>query len=236
MNTSFNYITEAHDMEEQEFGEQRLIECITGHDEISSTQPARRCVQNIIKHVAQFTRGSVQFDDMTLLCVVRHKTSEDLPSVGVGSSADDLKAHISELRDLQFKHQISVRYDIQEIAKIIDLINTFCNDHGVEKEAATDLCVATDEFISNIIRHNEADEDTELIKAQLAKKESTLFLVLEYKGKSFDPLQPPSLDIHEDWRERRLGGLGIYIGQQLTDYSSYVHVDGRNILVIEKKI
>ncbi len=229
-------ITEAHDIKEQEFGEQRLIECIAGHDEITATQPARRCVQNIIKHVARFIRGSVQFDDMTLLCMVRQKTSDNLPSVGVGSSADDLKGHISELRDLQFKHQVSVRYDIKEIAKIIDLINTFCNDHDVEKEVATDLCVAADEFISNIIRHNEASEDTELIKAQLAKKGSTLFLVLEYKGKSFDPLQPSSLDIHEDWRERRLGGLGIHIGQQLTDYSSYIHADGRNILVVEKRV
>ena len=101
---------------------------------------------------------------------------------------------------------------------------------------ATDLCIAADEFISNIIRHNETDEDTELITAQLAQKENTLFLVLKYKGKSFDPLQPASLDIHGDWRERRLGGLGIHIGQQLTDYSSYVHDAGRNILVIEKRV
>ena len=61
-------------------------------------------------------------------------------------------------------------------------------------------------------------------------------MVLKYEGKSFDPLQPPSLDIHGDWRNRRLGGLGIHISQQLTDYSSYTHVDGKNILVIEKKI
>ncbi len=229
-------ITEAHDMEEQEFGEQRLIECITRHEEIAGTQPARRCVQNIIKRVARFIRGSVQFDDMTLLCAVRQETSDGLSSVGTGSSTDDLKVGISELRDLQFKHQISIRYDIQEIGKIIDLIDTFCNDYRVEKEVATDLCVAADEFISNIIRHNEARRDTELVKTQLAKKGSTLFLVLEYEGKSFDPLQPLSLDIHGDWRERRLGGLGIYIGQQLIDYSSYIHTDGRNILVIEKKI
>ena len=224
-------ITEAHNMQEEEFGEQRLIECVARHAGTTSTQPARRCAQNIVRDVARFMRGCAQFDDMTLLCAVRRDTS-----IGFGSSSDNLDIGISELRDLQYQHQLDIRYDIQEISKIIDLVDAFCRDYRIDSEAAADLCVVADEFISNIIRHNESYADTKLIKTQLAKKENVLFLVLEYEGKSFDPLQPPSLDIHGDWRKRRLGGLGIHISQQLTDYSSYTHVDGKNILVIEKRI
>ena len=163
-------ITEAHNMQEEEFGEHRLIECVAQHTETTSMQPARRCAQNIVRDVARFIRGCAQFDDMTLLCAVRRDTS-----IGFGSSSDNLEIGISELRDLQYQHQLNIRYDIQEISKIIDLIDTFCGDYRIDSEVAADLCVVADEFISNIIRHNESYADTELIKTQLAKKGNVLF-------------------------------------------------------------
>ena len=229
-------ITEAHDMKEEEFGEKRLIECITRHNGITNAQPARRCVQNIIGSVARFIRGCVQFDDMTLLCAVMREANKDLSRLSSQTPVDDLKINIAELRDLQFRHRLSIPYDIREINKIVDLIDSFCSDCRVDDEVAADLCVVADEFVSNIIRHGQSDKNAGFMKIQLAKKESVLLLMLEYQGKAFDPLQAPSLDIHGDWSERRLGGLGIYIAQQLIDYSSYAHSDGRNVLVIEKKI
>ncbi len=229
-------ITEAHDMDEEEFGEQRLTECIAYCNEINAAQPARHCVQHIIKRVAQFMRGCVQFDDMTLLCAVRQDARNNLPSTDSESASDDPITGIVELRNLQFKHHLSIRYDIKEISKIVDLIDSFCTDYHIDSEVASDLCVVVDEFISNIIRHNETDKNTGSIKTQLAKRDGVLLLVLEYQGKSFDPLQPPTLDIHEDWRKRRPGGLGIHIARQLIDYSAYMHSAGKNVLVIEKKL
>ena len=229
-------VTEAHDMDEEEFGEQRLIECIAHCNETAATQPARHCVQHIIKRVAQFMRGCVQFDDMTLLCAVRRDVRDNLPLADSGSASDDPITSIPELRNLQFKHHLSIGYDIKEISKIVDLIDSFCTDYHIDSEVASDLCVVADEFISNIIRHNETNKNTEAIKTQLAKRENVLFLVLEYQGKSFDPLQPPTLDIYGDWRKRRLGGLGIHISRQLIDYSSYIHRGGKNVLIIEKKM
>ena len=230
-------ITEAYNMKAEEFGEQRLIESIPRLNDAAGRQSAKCCVQNIIRQVARFIRGNVQFDDMTLLCAVMREANKDaVPVIASSSVASNVKVSAAEWRNLHFQYQIAIRYDIQEINNAIKLIDSFCKDYRVSDEAATDLCVAIDEFMSNIIYHSQSDEKSKSIKLQLAKKENLLLVVLKYQGKAFDPLHQPVLDIHRDWRTRPLGGLGIYIGRQLTDHISYTHSNGQNVLVIEKKI
>ena len=228
-------ITEAYNMEEEEFGEQRLIECLTRFKGIADTQAAKRCVQNIVRRIAQFIRGRVQFDDMTLLCAIMQESKYNLKRrASPKRSFDAAKFDIAERHNLQFEHRIAIRHNIREISNVIVLIDSFCRDYHVGDETAADLCVVVDELISNIICHNASDEGSKSINLGIAKQEEVLLIMLEYQGKAFDPLQISPPDIHEDWRKRRLGGLGIYISQQLADHISYTHDDGQNVLLIEK--
>jgi len=242
-------ITEAYDKQEEEFGEQRLIECLAPAHQAAdtlaaNTKSAKGYVQGIIRQVAQFIRGRIQFDDMTLLCAVMQETQAGMatatsverpPAITALDTALDRDA----LRALEshppIAHQIDIGYDILEINKALVALESFCTDFYIEREIVADLCVAVDEFLSNIIRHNLARGD-DTISVRLAKKANALAVVLEYRGTLFNPLEVPPYDTQKDWRQRRLGGLGIHIGQQLADHIGYTHSDGHNTLLIEKKL
>ena len=229
-------ITEAYNMKAEEFGEQRLGECIARHKRTADAQSAKHCVQNIIARVAQFSRGCVQFDDMTVLCAVRPEADDEPQHTAARSSFDKLKIDIDELHEPLSQYQTTIRYEIQEINNVVNLAESFCNDHRINDEIATDLCVILDEFVSNVIRYSQSDGRAELIKVRLAKKANNMLAVIEYPGQAFDPMQLPAPDIHKDGQARRVGGLGVYIARQLADNIRYAHCDGCNILMIEKKL
>jgi len=247
-------ITEAYNRQEEEFGEQRLTECLTASHRATrhrtadtlSARPksAKGYVQGVIRQVAQFIRGRIQFDDMTLLCAVMQETQTGMATATSVArppaiTALDTALNKDELRALEFPsaivHHINIGYDILEINKALAAVESFCGDYQIDGEIVADLCVAVDEFLSNIIRHNLSRGD-DTISVRLAKKESALVVVLEYSGPIFNPLEVPPYDTRKDWRQRRLGGLGIYIGQQLADHIGYAHAAGRNTLTIEKKL
>jgi sigma-B regulation protein RsbU (phosphoserine phosphatase) len=58
-------VTEAHDIEGNEFGEPRLIEVLQQH----LGQPAGEVLNRVVEAVQAFARGAEQYDDVTALVV-----------------------------------------------------------------------------------------------------------------------------------------------------------------------
>ena len=58
-------MTEAHDIEGNEFGEERLIDVLKQHH----GQPAGEVLLRIVEAVQGFARGAEQYDDVTALVV-----------------------------------------------------------------------------------------------------------------------------------------------------------------------
>ncbi len=55
-------------------------------------------------------------------------------------------------------------------------------------------------------------------------------------GVPFDPLAKPDPDITLSAKERKIGGLGIYMMKQTMDDISYEYTNGENILTMKKII
>ena len=229
-------ITEAHNINAEEFGEQRLFDCLSRYKEMTTAQSARGCAQNVLSSVSRFARGQTKFDDMTLLCAVLKEESEKRQRITANRSLDDTSIDISEWRNLTFQHQTAIGYDIEAIGRVMKLIDSFCRDYRIKEQIAADLCVVADEFVSNIIRHNEVSEQATEIKLHIAKQGDSAFMVLEYRGNAFDPSKPWVLDMHEDGHQQQEGGRGIYIAQQIIDHIAYTHSVGHNVLMVEKKL
>ena len=63
-------------------------------------------------------------------------------------------------------------------------------------------------------------------------------LVLEISddGKPFDPTQAPPPKLNAALEERRIGGLGVYLVRTMMDEIAYRRSDGRNHLVMRKRL
>lgn len=55
-------------------------------------------------------------------------------------------------------------------------------------------------------------------------------------GIPYDPLDAPEPDISSPLRERKRGGLGIFISRQYMDAIDYQYKDGQNILTLKKRL
>ena len=54
-------------------------------------------------------------------------------------------------------------------------------------------------------------------------------------GVKFDPLAKPDPDITLSAKDRKIGGLGIFMTKKLMDELSYEYRDGHNVLSMKKK-
>ena len=66
--------------------------------------------------------------------------------------------------------------------------------------------------------------------------ERTVTLTFIDSGTPFDPLKKADPDTTLSAKERRIGGLGIFLVKKTMDHMEYRYQDGHNILSIMKKL
>ncbi len=66
--------------------------------------------------------------------------------------------------------------------------------------------------------------------------EEIVVIRFEDGGVPFNPLEHKNPDVTLPWKQRRIGGLGIFLLRRKMDDIHYDHIDNKNILTIEKVI
>ena len=75
--------------------------------------------------------------------------------------------------------------------------------------------------------------DTELLSMD---QYALLFTYIRFKdgGMPFNPLEHKKPDTKLPWKQRRIGGLGIFLVKKKMDDVRYAYEDNKNVLTIEK--
>ena len=99
------------------------------------------------------------------------------------------------------------------------------------------LFIAVEELFVNIASYAyyPAEGDAE-IDIDTDKDNNTVYVTLIDNGKPYNPLEREDPDVTLSAKERRIGGLGIYMVKKSMDHMSYEYKDGHNILTIGKKM
>ena len=53
-----------------------------------------------------------------------------------------------------------------------------------------------------------------------------------YNGKKYNPLKNKNPDITSDLKDRKIGGLGVFLAKKLSDKISYAYENGKNVLTV----
>ena len=116
-------------------------------------------------------------------------------------------------------------------------LDAFSEVHGVPFEAKWPFHVALDEVLSNIVKYGLAGGDAQRqIDLELSLEGGVLELTVEDDTVAFDPLSAPEPDLTLPLEERPVGGLGITILKGLMDSVEYGRHQGRNRLVLRKRV
>ncbi len=106
-----------------------------------------------------------------------------------------------------------------------------------EGPARTAVLLATDELVSNILKHGFLPGMDQLLHLQIEKDDEWIEIKLRDNGKRFDPLaQVRRASLDGDLASRKPGGLGIYLTLAMMDESEYEWDEPWNCLTLRKRV
>ncbi len=105
---------------------------------------------------------------------------------------------------------------------------------GMEKSALNKLRLAYEEVFVNVIKANENSGADVTVRFTL--DDERVEICIRDNGIEFNPLIRPDPDVTLPASKRGIGGLGIYLFKNITDYSKYEYIDGFNTLTFGKML
>lgn len=123
-----------------------------------------------------------------------------------------------------------------EIARTQDELERFAARHGFPERKLRDLQVALEEHLTNILHYAYGDDAPHRISVRLEINPPELRVEVADDGRPFNPLEHPSPDVSLPLDQRPIGGLGIHLMRKSLDGLEYRRENGKNILVLIKRV
>jgi len=118
---------------------------------------------------------------------------------------------------------------LQAFEQIRALIDEFGALSNLGREDRHKLTLIVEELFTNTITHGHRGDSDASVSISFEHENGEMELVYEDSAPPFDPLAAGRrTDIESTIRERRIGGLGIFITVGLTEGASYSYADGHN--------
>ena len=123
-----------------------------------------------------------------------------------------------------------------EIARAQDQLEQFAAAHHFTDQKLHEVQLALEEHLANILHYGYADGGEHQIQIGIRLTDADLRIQVQDDGRVFNPLEHPSPDLSLPLDQRPIGGLGIHMIRNSLDGLEYRREDGKNILVMIKRI
>jgi serine/threonine-protein kinase RsbW len=133
------------------------------------------------------------------------------------------------------KKEIVVKSTTDNLAMIREFIKNTTTEVGISDEIIDKIILAVDEACTNIIKHayKYSPEGQIYIATRFADSKFTIAITDE--GQHFDPDKIPVPDLNEYYKQKRIGGLGMFLIKKLMDEVNYSTLSGnKNRVVLVK--
>ena len=201
-------VTEATNVNNEFFGEERLYNCLNN---IEETVP-NILIDKVKIKLQEFTDSAPQSDDITML------------SFKYTGQRNNVKSFKQEAK-------------IENYKELYSWIHKVCEEWNVNPELTNKLDMCGEEIFANIAFYAYPDGiDSNgakgLVEAQLQLIDDVIIFEFKDSGIEYNPLEKPDPDINLPPEERPLGGLGIFMTKEMADDISYKRTHDKNILTL----
>lgn len=135
------------------------------------------------------------------------------------------------------KKKLVIKSRTENLSSIRNFISENAFNAGLNNQDTDDIILAVDEACTNIIRHayKSVPDGEIIIEIDYSTKKFTVRLI-DY-GNSFDPQSVPKPDLQKYFRQKKVGGLGLYLMKTLMDDVQYISVPGKyNQVMLSKNL
>ena len=206
-------LTEAKNAEHELFGLQRIEKGLQDCVKNESVAPDQ-LIQTMTLRVNGFVDGAEQSDDLTLLAI----------------------QYTPKQKPLILCEKLTIVNKVSEISKLNAFVKSATAALNMEKGLANQLKLAVEEAVTNVIDYAYPNGIEGNIDLTIEADESRIRFILSDSGVEFDPTGVSKADTTLTVDERPIGGLGVFLVRNLMDSINYEHIDGRNILRMEKRL
>jgi sigma-B regulation protein RsbU (phosphoserine phosphatase) len=207
-------VTEAMDSADNLFSDRRLCEFL---QRANGSSPVE-LIRGVLGELERFSSGAEQSDDITTLAI--HYLSDN----NHGSTT------MNEQMSILFKNKLS------EIERLGQVVEEFAALHHLPPNLIFEINVALEEVLTNVISYGYEDSDEHDIMMRLSCEEGEVMAEIEDDGRPFNPLEAAEPDTNKPLEERPVGGLGIHLVRKLMDDVEYKRQQGKNLLMMKKRI
>lgn len=201
-------LPEANDKDGNLYGMDRLEKSFTRHKDLLG----RDLIGGIIDDMKEYMGDTPPFDDTTMLALYYKKTEKNERTITLDATVENI--------------EVATNF----INKILEEMKAKADDISI-------IDVAVDEIFGNIANYGYPDKCGQ-VEVKCLLKEDPLSITISFadSGVQFNPLSKEDPDINQDFTERQIGGLGIFIVKEKMDAMDYKYEDGKNIMTLTKKL
>ena len=127
--------------------------------------------------------------------------------------------------------------NLELIDQMINPIISSLEVNEAESKTIYQVNLALEEILVNICKYAYSGNKGVInITFEINKDPKQLYVVIKDQGKDFNPLEKEDPDLNASLKDRKIGGLGIYIVKNMVDDMKYQRVNNENVLEIIKKL
>lgn len=131
-----------------------------------------------------------------------------------------------------FERELLVKSATDNLALIRDFTRSAAAESGFSDETIGKIILAVDEACTNIIKHayKYSPEGNIIISTKF--KDGKFIISITDEGNHFDPARIPEPDLLQYYKQKRAGGLGMFLMKKLMDEVKYSTLQGNKNQVI----
>ena len=133
--------------------------------------------------------------------------------------------------------EITVPATLDNVETVTEFVNEQLDGLCCPLPVRTQVDIAIDEVFSNIVRYAYSPgEGPATVRVDAEEEPRRVVITFIDQGKPYNPLTTAAPDTTLSAKQRRIGGLGVYMLKKTMDDLAYAYTDGQNILTICKKL
>ena len=129
---------------------------------------------------------------------------------------------------------ITIKNKLEELSKLAAQVESIGEECEWSMAQVMNLDLVMEEAVSNVINYAFADGQEHDIIINIIIEGDTLSIRIEDDGIPFDPTQSAAPDIDLSVEDRPIGGLGIFLINQIMNSVKYTRENDKNVFVMTK--
>ena len=131
-------------------------------------------------------------------------------------------------------YSLTVNASTKHLAEVREFVANHATQIGFDDKEVSDIRLAVDEACTNIIKHAYKFDEKQNVIIKLGYNKDRFWVSLTDRGRSFNPESYSKPDLREQMKQRKRGGVGVYLIRELMDEVEYLTKDDVNVIRMYK--